>query len=168
MSEQYFEKGHNIDVWIKCFYSLKKKSYEAKIEFARKQKNPVLKALIVSLAYEHLKLAETLKALFNIEFEEVDPFSSECKAALGSGVLNSIVEAKSIIRKIFSKEKVETADIEELMKMLRNLNDTTKGILLSLSKIANPPIMKVLVFLAETQDSFHSFVEKYLKEELTK
>jgi len=155
-----------VNMWIKCFCSLKKKSYKAKLEYARRIKNPVLKALVVSLAYEHMKLAETLRILFNVEYENVDPFSKECREVLGSGILDSIIEAKANVREIFSKDRVDSSDIDELLKMLRSLNDSIKGILLSLSKIANPPVMKILVFLAETQDTFYSFIEKYLREEL--
>ena len=153
-------------MWVKCFCSLKKKSYEAKLEYAKRIENPVLKALLVSLAYEHMKLAETLRALFNIEYENVDPFSKECREVLGSGILDSIVEAKAKVREIFSKDKVDSSDIDKLLKVLRSLNDTIKGILLSLSKIASPSAMKILVFLVETQDSFYTFMEKYLRGEL--
>ena len=155
-----------MNIWVKCFCSLEKKSYEAKLKFARKIENPTLKALLVSLAYEHLKLAETLRTLFNVEYEDVDPFSKECRKALGTGILDSIAKAKAKIREIFSKEKATTSDVEELLKMLRVLNDTSKGCLLSIAKIANPSIAKVIVLLAETQDAFYKSIEKYLREEL--
>jgi len=153
-------------MWVKCFCGLKKRSYEAKLEFARKIEDPTLKALLVSLAYEHLKLAETLRTLFNVEYEDIDPFSRECREALGTGILDSIAKAKAKIREIFSKEKTTASDVEELLKMLRVLNDISKGCLLSIAKIANPSIAKVVVFLAETQDAYYRSMEEYLRREL--
>ncbi len=162
---QYFEKGHSVDLWIKCFYSLKVKSYDAELKFAQKINNPVLKIITLAVAYEHKKIAEILKALFKLE-ETINPYSEECKKALGASTIEDLVKARDLFRKILRGEKLSENDVNELVKTARRLADTMKGTFLSLAKIAQPPASKILMVLAESYGVYYSVLEKYLMEEL--
>jgi len=62
VNTQFCGKEHGVSQCIKCFSSLKMRSHCAKVEFAGKQRNSALIALIIALAYDYLKITETIKA----------------------------------------------------------------------------------------------------------
>ena len=128
------------------------------MKFASKIKDPVLKSMMTIIALDHKRNAQILELLFNIGKDKplVDPMSRSCEEVLGKATLENIRKATSRIRELLREDISSDAALEDFSRTIEQLNDITKGILISLADVLEKmgdPRHIVMRYLASTYEN---------------
>lgn len=162
MSKYSYEIGdERFLTWVKCVYSLSLRAYEAKMKFAWRIKDPIVKALMLTIAMEFRKVSEILKAAFNLD-KPINIYSKECRESLGEQIGEFIAKHALKAPAILIGKGTDRKSIEEFMLELRNVNGLVKSILKLIASVSKTPYSKILTMLIEMLDRNLAFIEKYL------
>jgi|GEM_PF-7118479 len=141
-------KDIDVKSWAICFSALMKKSSELTQKLSERVENPVFKVILRVVSLEHSRIAELIKLIFEVEDVSEDAYySSRCKKLLGEAIIDRIKQACAAAASIMASAR-SREDVDRLIAVLKEAHDLTKGMVLTLSKVADWPLSRLLTYVA--------------------